>query len=125
MSSRKRKHVSQKRERLSNRSLDEPNAADPVPHLQAYEADIIRGPRGHVAALSLEVRNVDGEMDVGSGLIRLGGDCTPLDFHDDWQDHKGEGSSHSNSEAVWVDRYGRLKILFQRMRIYFLLMYNV
>ncbi|KAJ3869272.1 hypothetical protein EV359DRAFT_30385 [Lentinula novae-zelandiae] len=106
MSSRKRKHVSQKRERLSNRSLDEPNAADPVPHLQAYEADIIRGPRGHVAALSLEVRNVDGEMDVGSGLIRLGGDCTPLDFpDDDWQDHKGEGSSHSNSEAVWVDRY--------------------
>ncbi|KAJ3851302.1 hypothetical protein EV368DRAFT_74671 [Lentinula lateritia] len=106
MSSRKRKHVSQKRERLSNRFPDEPNAADPVPHLQAYEADIIRGPRGHVAALSLEVRNVDGEIDVGSGLIRLGGEFTPPQFpDDDWQYHKGEGSSHFNSEAVWVDRY--------------------
>ncbi|KAJ4485652.1 hypothetical protein J3R30DRAFT_3441007 [Lentinula aciculospora] len=107
MSSRKRKHNSRKRDRFTNHIPEEDNNfIDPALYVQAYEADIIRGPRGHVAALSLEVRNVEGEMDIGSGLIRLGGDYTPPDSPtDNLQDFNGEEPSHLDSEAIWVDRY--------------------
>ncbi|KAF9075005.1 hypothetical protein BDP27DRAFT_1316329 [Rhodocollybia butyracea] len=101
MSTRKRKQVP-KRERFTN--IKEAPTVDPALTIQAHEADIIRGPRGHVAALSLEIRNVEGETLIGSALIRLGGDeYVPTAFPgDEPQEDRGEGSSH---EAVWVDRY--------------------
>ncbi|KAE9409208.1 hypothetical protein BT96DRAFT_913379 [Gymnopus androsaceus JB14] len=103
MSSRKRKHVSRKRENnnLPNQNKDTIN---PALFIQALEADIIRGPRGHAAALSLEIREVEGEIDVGSGLIRLGEEYTPAAFpEDDFEnDNKGEGPSQP---IIWVDRY--------------------
>ncbi|KAJ3797311.1 hypothetical protein GGU11DRAFT_785416 [Lentinula aff. detonsa] len=106
MSSRKRKHVSRNKV-FSNRMPEGDNATtDSALYVQAYEADIIRGPRGHVAALSLEVRNVEGERDVGSGLIRLGGDdISPNSLNDEWDDYTSKGPNLSNHEAVWVDRY--------------------
>lgn len=105
MSTRKRRHVSRKR---SLPDPDKKHIVDPALFIQAHEADIIRGPRGHAAALSLEIRQVEGETDIGSGLIRLGDDdYVPADFpEDDFPSHKDEGLSHSRAEAIWVDRYG-------------------
>ncbi|KAJ3988998.1 hypothetical protein F5890DRAFT_175902 [Lentinula detonsa] len=105
MSSRKRKHVSRNKVFPNRMPEGDNTTTDSALYVQAYEADIIRGPRGHVAALSLEVRNVEGERDVGSGLIRLGGDdISPNSLNDEWDDYTSKGPSLSNHEAVWVDR---------------------
>ncbi|KAJ3773679.1 hypothetical protein FB446DRAFT_731834 [Lentinula raphanica] len=108
MSSRKRKH---NRERFSNHlseAEDTPStsSASSALYIQAYEADITRGPRAHVAALSLEVRTVEGELDVGSGLMRLGGEDMPSrSLDDEWDNHTNEEPMHPDPDAVWVDRY--------------------
>ncbi|KAF5392472.1 hypothetical protein D9757_002266 [Collybiopsis confluens] len=112
MPSRKRKRNSSSRKRRSPKSHlhndDEENEEhiDPALSVQALEADIIRGPRGHVAALSLEIRRVGGESDIGSGLIPLGGDdYTPSAFPADQEEIEVSGNSKEDNESIWVDRY--------------------
>ncbi|KIP02096.1 hypothetical protein PHLGIDRAFT_96364 [Phlebiopsis gigantea 11061_1 CR5-6] len=53
-----------------------PRSSDPDASLfiQAHEADIIRGPRGHAASLALETRTVDGQVVGGEALMRWGGE---------------------------------------------------
>jgi len=118
MSSRKRKHPNRNRYRNdSSSSYNRPNeeqvpfTPDPVLFIQAHEAEIIRGPRGRIAAESLEVKKVpkenqDGyEWVIGGGLIRWGGDAVvhrPFPGDDD----DVGGPSTGTSEGLWVDRYG-------------------
>lgn len=76
--------------------------------IQAHEADIIRGPRGHAAALALQVRIVDDQEIVGEGLIRWGAEPEGTRYR-----YEGEDDSHSRAAAteegkdtaIWVDRY--------------------
>ncbi|KAF5368022.1 hypothetical protein D9758_004490 [Tetrapyrgos nigripes] len=116
MSSRKRKHPNRNR---SQRYRNEPGGSqtriheeivftpDPVLFIQAHEADVIRGPKGRVAAQSLEVKRKDAqdEWEIGSGLIRWGGDAViPQGFPDD-DNEDSAWPSTSTSEGIWVDRY--------------------
>ncbi|PBK77313.1 hypothetical protein ARMSODRAFT_1079342 [Armillaria solidipes] len=63
--------------------------------IQAYEADIIRGPRAKSAAKSLQV-DIGGSHSIGDGLIRLG----------------ELGNDADASERVWVDRYDARLLLY-------------
>ena len=71
---------------------------DPSLFIQAHEADIVRGPRGHASSLALEVRRVDGQLVVGEELM-------------EWNPRNripaGEGYDKSSEKAaaIWVDRY--------------------
>ena len=74
----------------------EPDITEPDPSLfiQAYEADIVRGPQAWAAAPSLEVISaVDSKT---TALIR-------------WQP-SGTASNGDEAEGVWVDRYAGYEI---------------
>ena len=61
----------------------EPHEPDPALYIQAYEADIVRGPAAWESAPRLEV----GKVGLGTALIRL------------------DAGSREGEEDVWVDRY--------------------
>ncbi|GJE99686.1 hypothetical protein PsYK624_159570 [Phanerochaete sordida] len=94
----KRKADAYRRQRRE-RSPAAPSAPDPALFITAHEADVVRGPRAHAAALALEVRLVDGQRVPGEGLIRWhGSDGAHSEFVEgEARDGKGE--------EVWVDRY--------------------
>lgn len=64
---------------------ENPYRKDPALYIQAYEADISRGPMAQAAAESLEAANVHNSQ-VKTALIRLG----------------------TTTPEVWVDRYDYL-----------------
>lgn len=118
MSSRKRKYRHTSPESLSSSAPQ--LHPDIAPHsmlfIQAYEADIIRGPNSEIAAKSLEVIDNSSihstELLVGEGLIRWGGSritrpgglaavADSMSF--DGQD--GDDGWRDEDEAIWVDRY--------------------
>ncbi|KAI0338718.1 hypothetical protein BDW22DRAFT_670072 [Trametopsis cervina] len=76
-------HRKSAKRKATRRRSPEYTQPDPSLHIQAHEADIIRGQHTHVLALSLEAQYADGNS--GTRLIRL---------------HASEGEN-----AVWVDRY--------------------
>lgn len=77
---------------------------DPLLFIQAHEADVIRGPQGHAAALALEVRGTGEELIIGEGLMKWGGEP------DAKTDERGDDTSRragceDEGPPVWVDRY--------------------
>ncbi|KAF8151765.1 hypothetical protein B0H34DRAFT_728932 [Crassisporium funariophilum] len=83
-------------------------------YIQAYEADVIRGPRAKAAAESLEVyeytldesRRCIIKPMVGSALIRWGGETTNtsrVSVQDD--DDDLPQAKHDSKSPIWVDRY--------------------
>ena len=79
----------------------EPTVAEPDPSLfiQAYEADIVRGPQAWSASSSLEVGDLADSKN--TGLLRWNpSSLTPADAEHD--------------ESVWVDRYAGQEISLPR-----------
>lgn len=79
-------------------------------YIQAHEADIIRGPRGHAAALALQVRIVDGQEVTGESLVRWGARADSTRHrHEEEEEEDSISRAAANEEdkdaAVWVDRY--------------------
>ncbi|EKM51065.1 uncharacterized protein PHACADRAFT_128787 [Phanerochaete carnosa HHB-10118-sp] len=101
----KRKAELHKRDKRRERAPQEPAEPDPALFIQAHEADIIRGPRGHAAALALEVRTVDGQLVQGEGLIQWKGtaDAPYRELGED--EDVAEVKDDEDRKAVWVDRY--------------------
>jgi hypothetical protein len=117
MSSKKRKFHSLEppiSQQESNDTWNTQEHADPDPRLfiQAYEADVIRGPQAQVAAGSLEAMRTEGrihgpEWKVGDALIRWGGESGTkrpsggvniLDAEDNqWVEDE--------ENDLWLDRY--------------------
>lgn len=92
---------------------------DPALFIQAYEADIIRGPHATPAALSLEVSEVDSSSisssktssrRIGDALIKWDGHrlgAQPA-FPGD-EDYDGAITNASDlTDDIWVDRYVHL-----------------
>ncbi|KAG6917404.1 hypothetical protein DXG01_002673 [Tephrocybe rancida] len=73
----------------------------PVLYVQAYEADIIRGPQAASAAASLETPSRTGGQ-TGSALIKWGRQMQPA-FPQDEDTFETAASDDHN--VVWVDRY--------------------
>lgn len=85
--------------------------------IQAYEADIIRGPSATAAALSLEIYDYDNlpssstqlpPLKIGDSLIRWGGAQLGVSqpaFPGDEDDGVEPARVGDNSSAIWVDRY--------------------
>jgi len=102
--------------------IDSPESLDPALFIQAYEADVIRGSQGRLAAQSLEVvaveREPGSEMNhlvpkVGDGLIKWGGlglGTLPSGSMGifDGEDDGDERTATEDQSAVWVDRYAFL-----------------
>jgi hypothetical protein len=85
--------------------------------IQAYEADIIRGPSATSAALSLDIYDYENlpssttrhpPLKIGGALIKWGesqlGVLRPA-FPGDEDDDLGPTKIDDGSSAVWVDRY--------------------
>ncbi|EPQ53087.1 hypothetical protein GLOTRDRAFT_140022 [Gloeophyllum trabeum ATCC 11539] len=76
---------------------------DPALFIQAYEADLVRGPQAWAAADSLEVVRVkDGDREVvkaGEGLIRWGGAGNSR-----YEDEEVQ-AGNARQQEIWVDRY--------------------
>ncbi|RDB21946.1 hypothetical protein Hypma_010938 [Hypsizygus marmoreus] len=88
---------------------------DPALFIQAYEADIIRGPNAALAAISVEVStqlsssSKSSPIKVGDALIKWEGHqlhgAQPA-FPGDDDDFGGRGTADENdNDAIWVDRY--------------------
>lgn len=122
MSSRKRKYRPTSSAALEgvSSSTFQPNsdvALHPTLFVQAYEADIIRGPDSLTTARSLEV--IDGRshgthstnLVVGEGLIRWGGSRVVAPMRSgavtDSASFDGDGGDgwRDEDEVIWVDRY--------------------
>ena len=100
--SKRKAHASRNTTRSRN---SPPRAVEPEISLfiQAHEADVIRGPRGHAASLALETRIVDGQVIVGEGLIKWRAEG---EVEDDERDGElSTGSQAEKAAPVWVDRY--------------------
>lgn len=103
MSSRKRKHRTQPNHDHGFRQTDsyrqdESQPPDPVLFIQAYEADIVKGPSGSSMARALEIeRDTTGHIvHVGQSLMKLNIKL-PVD---------GDGvESNDSTNNIWVDRY--------------------
>ncbi|KAF8063325.1 hypothetical protein FPV67DRAFT_1421199 [Lyophyllum atratum] len=81
-------------------------------YIQAYEADIIRGPAAALSARSLEVSETDSTMSssstIGNALIKwdihqLGAQAAFPQDEDDFG--AATNTSDMDSNAIWVDRY--------------------
>ena len=84
---------------------------DPSLFIQAYEADLVRGPSAKSAARSLEVTKGKSAQVVGDALIQWKADGRPRDNSPSAEDHASIGSHARNDDSlhdeggVWVDRY--------------------
>ncbi|KAJ7226891.1 hypothetical protein GGX14DRAFT_627415 [Mycena pura] len=107
MSSRKRKNRQWNAPPVSATPLDDVDISpDPTLFIQAYEADIRRGPQAKQAASSLEIANQMPNRGSSAGLIQW----NPLNSHSPPAfpsdiDAEGASASKSHPRAVWVDRY--------------------
>lgn len=99
----KRKAESYRKNQRREWAPPEPTELDPALFIQAHEADIVRGPRGHAAALALEVGVVGEQIVPGEGLIQWKGatDAPPQYLGEDEEIEVNRGEQ----KAVWVDRY--------------------
>ncbi|EJF62065.1 hypothetical protein DICSQDRAFT_180388 [Dichomitus squalens LYAD-421 SS1] len=115
MTSLSRKRKSRPYEAQTHEQPPVSHQPDTVLFIQAYEADIIRGPQATAAAKSLEFRAAgegDQPGDVGDGLI-LWGSRVELPAYDvssnesmTWsQRSDGAPSDRSEGRGLWVDRY--------------------
>lgn len=119
-SSRKRKHRNETRlsinhERTSYTATsgrDFSPDSESVLFIQAYEADIIRGPKAASAAMSLEAPIPgDAMLTAGNSLILWNGsklDAQPLfpgDVSEDDHNKGGAKPSNDTDHTIWVDRY--------------------
>ncbi|KAG5338820.1 hypothetical protein C0989_006089 [Termitomyces sp. Mn162] len=109
MSTRKRKHRNIRGTIHSDQNSDSQSTSYTVPegdtslpalYVQAYEADIVRGPAAKIAAASLEVP-LPGTIETGGALIRWGAQ-THSAFP---QDEDILGTQVSGDQNLWLDRY--------------------
>lgn len=99
-----------------NDHSDLPDESDTKPdplhalYIQAYEADIVRGPHAKAAAQSLEVVEYSSLNTIipkiGSALIRWGGDTTsiPSKSYRDDEDDMLPPAVQGTEIPIWVDR---------------------
>jgi len=93
------------------------SSSHPALFIQAYEADVIRGPRSKLAAISLEISDPDDDVFLahagassrraGDGLIRWTGihsAAPPTTFASDTEEPEPIANP-SKGDAIWVDRY--------------------
>lgn len=121
-SSRKRKHHpnSDSIHYYTKDTRSEQTSPDAALFIQAYEADIIRGPSATLAALSLEIYDYDSlpsssiqhpPLKVGDALIRWSRAQLEVsqpafpDDEDDGVDSMEPTGVGDDSNAIWVDRY--------------------
>lgn len=115
---RKRKQPprSRGRDRWAAEEHDVPSAPDLTLFVQAHEADVVRGPRAHAAADSLEVTYyVDAgkrKARIGEGLIKWQGAAAGrVEVEDDREELVSLGQASTtkrrdeeDAEGLWMDR---------------------
>lgn len=91
------KRKPERREKTRPLVNTEPSQPDPSLYIQAYEADIIRGPQSQALALSLEAHHAEA-IGGGSGTrLILWEPSTVTNEERDGETEK--------TKAVWLDRY--------------------
>ena len=100
----KRKAGTHRYDRARDREAARPSEPDPALFIQAHEADIVRGPRAHAAALALEARTVGGKVVAGEGLIRWNAGLE-APRGDIGEDEEKTQQDMDDGDTVWVDRY--------------------
>ncbi|KAG6828480.1 hypothetical protein H0H93_014867, partial [Arthromyces matolae] len=114
MASRKRKHQNASNSNTNphnNYPLSDQDQSASL-YIQAYEADIVRGPAAKIAAASLEVP-LPGSIQTGGALIRLGIPTLPalpqsedeMSFGVQSEPQSNLDLSVDNRNHIWVDRY--------------------
>lgn len=112
MAHRSKKRKNRPYELSESASLNNRYEPDSSLFIQAYEADLVRGPSAYSAARSLEVlKGKRTEIIVGDALIQWNAPARPR-YESPSEHHLDSGSRGSHDDAppqeenvIWVDRY--------------------